>query len=124
MKKIRPTEKELEILQVLWEKEGSTVREVHEILYPNEETGYTTTLKLMQIMFDKGLISRTKAGKTHHYTAIVDKENIQSELLNRFVSNVFSGSTSSLILQLLGNTKNTPEEIKEIRDYLDKIDKK
>ena len=122
--KIKPTNKEFEILQVLWKLEQASVRTVHEIMHPNEEKGYTTTLKLMQIMWEKGLIDRKKEGKTHLYTSLVSEEGIRNSMLERFVDTVFNGSASSLVLQVLGNSKNTQKDLDEIREMLNQLDQK
>lgn len=124
MKKLpKPTDSELEILQVLWENSPRTVREVNDILSKKRETGYTTTLKLMQIMFEKGLVSREKKGKTHIYSAEVGENDIQEELLDRFIDKVFKGSASKLMLQALGRKKSSPEELKEIQELLKNFEK-
>ena len=90
-KLIKPTETELEILQVLWEHGPSSVRDVHEILSAQRETGYTTTLKLMQIMLDKGLVKRNAESRSHIYEAVVSEADIQSQLLSRFLDSAFRG---------------------------------
>lgn len=123
-KHIRPTESELEILTVLWDRGASTVREVHEILEKQKESGYTTTLKLMQIMHEKGLLQRDASAKTHIYEAAVPKEETQAQLLNKMIDTVFSGSASQLVMQALGHHRSSPEELDRIREYLNEIDKK
>jgi len=122
MKSLKPTDSELEILQLLWEQSPQTVREVNEKLSKTRETGYTTTLKIMQIMYEKGLVSRTKSGKTHLYTAAVNEEEAQSQLLDRFIDKVFKGSAARLMMQALGNKKTSEKELKEIREILQKIE--
>jgi len=124
-KQSKPTDSELEILQILWAQGACTVREVNDKLNANQEKeiGYTTTLKHMQIMFDKGLVSRTKSGKTHIYHAEVSEDDTQNALLDRFIDKVFKGSASSLMLQALGRKKASPDEIKEIQEILKKLDK-
>jgi predicted transcriptional regulator len=123
---IRPTESELEILQILWKKGASTVREVNDLLNENPEKsiGYTTTLKIMQIMFDKGLLSRDESQRTHVYAAEVREGKIQSALLDRFLNAAYKGSASKLALQLLGNHKTTPDELAEIKALIQKLEKK
>ncbi len=121
---IKPTDSELEILNILWDKGPSTVREVHEVLEKNKDAGYTTTLKLMQIMFDKGLLKRDASNKSHVYTANISQEKTQGEYVQRMIDNVFNGSASQLVLQALGNYKATAEELDEIKKYLDEISKK
>ena len=88
----KPTESELEILQVLWEKNSATVREVHEELLKTKDAGYTTTLKLMQIMFDKGLATRDSSSKTHIYQPAVSRENTQALFLNKMIDSLHASS--------------------------------
>jgi len=121
---IKPTESELEILQILWEKERCTVREVHEILEKNKDAGYTTTLKLMQIMHEKGLVSRDTSAKTHIYKALVNQQKTQQHLVSRMINNVFNGSASRMVMQALGNHKASKEELNAIKQYLDDLSKK
>ncbi len=118
----KPTESELEILQLLWEFGPSTVRFVNDKLNSLKETGYTTTLKIMQIMFDKGLVDRERSGKTHIYQALAKEEDTQIELLDRFVDKVFKGSATKLMLQALGRKKSSPEELEQIRKLLDDME--
>lgn len=123
MNSLKPTDAELEILQVLWERGASTVREVNDIMNQKREIGYTTSLKTMQIMHDKGLLSREKDGKGHVYAAKVEREATQRALLDRFVEDTFGGSAMKLVMQALGGHKASPAEIDQIRDYLDAIEK-
>ena len=118
MKNIKPTEGELEILNVIWDKGRATVRDVHEVLEAQKQSGYTTTLKLMQIMFEKGLLEREASGKSHVYKATIKREDAQGQMLQRMIDNVFSGSASQLVMQALGHHKSTPEELEAIRNYL------
>jgi BlaI family penicillinase repressor len=120
-KTIKPTESELEILQVLWEKDKASVREVHEELLVSKDVGYTTTLKLMQIMHEKGLVKRDDSFKTHIYQASVSKEKTQKHLLGRMINNVFGGSPAELVLQALGNHKASPAELEEIQQLLNNL---
>lgn len=122
-KQIKPTDSELEILGILWEKGASTVREVHEILEKTKEAGYTTTLKLMQIMHDKGLLDRDTSSKTHVYTAAISQESTQQQLLNKMIDTVFNGSASQLVMQALGNHQSSKEELDRIKQYLDEIER-
>ncbi|MEO8110163.1 MAG: BlaI/MecI/CopY family transcriptional regulator [Ginsengibacter sp.] len=119
----KPTESELEILQILWEQESSTVRDVHEVLSKTKETGYTTTLKLMQIMFEKKLVTRDDSAKTHVYKAAVSKQNTQKQFLDKMIKGLFSGSSTQLVLQALGNQKASKNELEEIQKYLDDLKK-
>jgi len=118
----KPTEAELEILQVIWGLGSSTVKTVNQIICKTKEVGYTTTLKLMQIMFDKGLLSRIRDGKTHIYTSAISQEKTQRQLLDKFVEAAYQGSAMNLVMQLLGNRKSSKKELDQIRDYLDKIE--
>ena len=120
---IKPTESELEILQVLWEKESATVREVHEEISKTKDIGYTTALKLLQIMFEKGLVSRNDSSKTHIYMPAVSREKTQKHLLGKMIDNVFLGSSSELVMQALGNHKTSKEELDEIQKLLDNLRK-
>lgn len=123
-KQIKPTEGELEILQVLWDKEKATVREVHEIiLQTKKDAGYTTTLKLMQIMFEKGLVNRDDSAKTHIYRANVSKEKTQNQFVGKMITSLFGGSSSQLVMQALGSQSPTKEEIDEIQQYLNNLKK-
>ncbi|SMD08673.1 BlaI/MecI/CopY family transcriptional regulator [Pedobacter africanus] len=117
----KPTESELEILQILWDKGSCTVREVHEVLEKNKDSGYTTTLKLMQIMHEKGLVARDTSSKTHIYRALVNQEKTQQHLVNKMIDNVFNGSAARLVMQALGNHTASKEEIDSIKKYLDEL---
>ena len=115
---IKPTESELEILQVLWLKGVASVREVHEELSKTKEAGYTTTLKLMQIMNEKGLVKRDDSVKTHIYQPAVTKEKTQKHMLGKMINTLFGGSTTELVIQALGNHKATADELEEIQKLL------
>lgn len=120
---IKPTEGEMEILQVLWKKGNCTVREVHEALN-KKDSGYTTTLKLMQIMHEKGLVDRDTSSKTHIYRSLVNQEQTQQQMVNKMIDNVFNGSAARLVMQALGNKTASQEEIDLIKAYLDKLENK
>lgn len=124
-KYIKPTESELEILQILWGKGLATVRDVHESLSATKDVGYTTTLKLMQIMHEKGLVKRDESMRTHVYQASVNKEKTQKHILGKMIDTLFGGSSTQLILQALGNTetKTSPEELDQIQKLLDNLKK-
>ena len=115
----RPTDAELEILRVLWERGPSTVRQVHESLAAARETGYTTTLKLMQIMADKGLVTRDESARTHIYTARASQESTQRQLVNDLVQRAFGGSAAELVLRALAAHKTSDTELQEIRKLID-----
>lgn len=121
-KNTKPTESELEILQVLWQNGPSTVRLVHEELRKTKEAGYTTTLKLMQIMAEKNMLAADKSNRSHVYRPLLEEENTQRQLLDRFMDATFRGSTSKLVMQALGNSKTSPEELNQIRNLLDKLE--
>jgi len=121
---IKPTESELEILQVIWKKGQCTVRDVHEILAKSKDAGYTTTLKLMQIMHDKGLVERDTTAKTHLYKALITREQAQQTALDKIISTVFKGSTSDLVIQALGHHRASKDEIDAIKSYLEKFEGK
>ena len=121
--KFKPTETELEILQILWQKGPSTVRQVHDILSTNRDTAYTTTLKLMQIMNEKGLLSRDKSARQHVYHPAVSEKDTIGGLLGAFLNSAYRGSTSALVLQALGNHNTTPEELEEIKKLIENIQK-
>ncbi|HYF30589.1 MAG TPA: BlaI/MecI/CopY family transcriptional regulator [Chitinophagaceae bacterium] len=123
VKYIKPTESELEILQVLWEKGTASVRDVHEELARTKEVGYTTTLKLMQIMYEKGLVKRDATFKTHIYEPLVSRDKTQKHLLNKMIDTLFGGSPTQLVLQALGNHKASPQELEEIQQLLNNLKK-
>jgi len=118
---MKPTESELEILQVMWKKGECSVRDVHEVLAKNKDAGYTTTLKLMQIMHEKGMVERDTTSKTHLYKALVTREQAQQTALDKILSTVFKGSTSDLVIQALGHHRASKDEIDAIKDYLKKF---
>jgi BlaI family penicillinase repressor len=118
----KPTESEMEILQILWEEGPSTVREVHEILSGTKESGYTTTLKLMQIMHDKGMLSRNDEAKTHIYSALIKKESVQKQVVGNMINGLFKGSSAKLVMHALGNHRASSEEISEIKKYLNEME--
>lgn len=122
-KYVKPTESELEILRVIWDKGLASVRDVHEELSKTKDVGYTTTLKLMQIMNEKGLVKRDKSSRAHYYTAAVSREKTQKHLLGKMIDGLFGGSPGQLVLQALGNYKASETEIAEIQELLDNLKK-
>jgi BlaI family penicillinase repressor len=118
----KPTESELEILQVLWQHGPSTVRFVNDELSKKREVGYTTTLKLLQLMLEKVLVLREDSTKTHIYRAAVREEETQGLLLDRFVESAFGGSAMKLVMQALGNRTTSQEELQQIRRLLNDIE--
>jgi BlaI family transcriptional regulator, penicillinase repressor len=123
-KYVKPTESELEILNILWRKDVATVREVHEELAKTKDVGYTTTLKLMQIMHEKGLVKRDESMRTHVYQPAVNREKTQKHLLNKMIDSLFGGSSTQLVLQALGSgDKVSAEELEKIQDLIDNLKK-
>lgn len=124
-KYVKPTESELEILQILWKNGTATVRDVHEELAQSKEVGYTTTLKLMQIMHEKGLVKRDESMRTHVYQAAVNKEKTQKHLLTKMIDSLFGGSSTQLVLQALGSSdqKVSAEELEEIQKLIENLKK-
>jgi len=120
-----PTKSELEILQVLWQFGPSTARFVNDHLNKEKrEVIYMSTLKLMQIMTEKGFLNKDESQLRHIYTASVDEGRTKGVMLDRVVDNLFNGSASSLMMQLLGNKQLTPEEIEEFKGLISKMDQK
>lgn len=117
-----PSERELEILQVLWDLEPATVRDIHEQIAREKNIGYTTTLKQIQRMFDKGLVSRKKHGKSHVYSSKVGRHETQNNLFDKLLNTAFKGSAIKLVMHALGKGKPTPEEIKQLRELLNKME--
>jgi BlaI family transcriptional regulator, penicillinase repressor len=119
----RPTDAELAILNVLWERGPSTVRDVHEALAATQATGYTTVLKLMQIMTEKGLVVRDERQRAHVYEAKSTEQRTQRQLLADLMDRAFGGSQTKLVLQALSGRKASAEELSEIRQLLDRLEK-
>jgi BlaI family transcriptional regulator, penicillinase repressor len=119
MKTPRPTDAELAILRVLWARGPSTVRQVHEILSRERPAAYTTSLKLLQIMIDKGLVRRDEADRTHIYHPRLTEEQTQRQLIRDLVDRAFGGSASKLVMQALATKRASDEELGEIRRLLD-----
>ena len=120
---IKPTDSELEVLALIWQRGALTVRQIHDQIKRSRDIGYTTTLKIMQIMFEKGMLTRSKQGKTHLYNAVESQQKTQDGLVNKIVNTAFHGSAKDLVMQALGSTKTSKAELDEIRAYLDKIEK-
>lgn len=118
----RPTDAELEILRVLWDRGSSTVREVFREMGKKRETGYTTILKLMQIMTEKELLLKDSSVRPQVYRTAQSKKQTQKQLLGDLVERAFSGSPGNLVLQALSTKKATPEERRKIRELLDKLE--
>lgn len=119
----KPTDAEIAILRVLWGRGPSTVREVHEAL-PDRGTGYTTVLKLMQIMAEKGLVLRDESQRSHVYRAKVDRERTEKHMVAEFIDRVFDGSASDLVVRALSAKRTSPEELDRIRALIDAHDRR
>jgi BlaI family penicillinase repressor len=120
--RVKPTDKEMEILHILWQKTEVSVKEVHEELGGETTNGYTTILKIMQIMHEKGLVTRQKNGKLHLYKAVSSPENTKTQMIDKLINTVFQGSASQMVMSALGNGKPSKEELREIRNYLDQLE--
>jgi BlaI family transcriptional regulator, penicillinase repressor len=118
----KPTESELEILQILWQKKQATVREVNDEINLSKETGYTTTLKLLQIMNEKGLVTRNAAEKQHVYQANISESDTQKSLLNKFIETTFQGNAMSLVMQALGNHTTTDKDLDELKQLIAQLE--
>ena len=122
-KKIKPTDGELEILSILWEKQHATVREVHERINTVKDSGYTTTLKLMQIMFEKGLAGRDESSRKHIYFPMVTREGTREQLVDKMVQTLFNGNRTALVMQALGQHQHNADEINAIQQLLNDMKK-
>jgi len=118
----RPTDAELAILSVLWEKGPSTVREVHDAISATHDSGYTTVLKLMQIMTDKGLVTRDESQRAHVYSPREGEQKTQKRLLGDLIDRAFGGSPAKLVMQALSASRASAEELRAIREMLDKME--
>src|SRR5581483_2988414 len=118
----RPTDAELAILRVLWDKGKSTVRDVHDELNRYSATGYTTVLKLLQIMTEKGLVVRDETQRAHVYEARYSEQKTQRQLLSDLVDRAFGGSAAKLVVQALSGRKANPDELNAIRNLLDRLE--
>jgi len=115
----KPTDAELAILRVLWARGPSTVRQVHDALTGQRATGYTTALKLLQIMSEKGLVARDETDRSHVYSAMLSEGETQRQLLDDLLGRAFGGSATKLVMQALSGGKATPAELAEIRRLID-----
>ena len=120
----RPTDAELAILRVLWDRGPSTVRQVHEALRASQSSGYTTVLKLLQIMTDKGLVVRDETERAHVYGTKLSEQRTQRQLLGDLVDRAFGGSPAKLVLQALSGRRATAEELRDIRALLDELEER
>ena len=119
---IKPTGAELEVLQILWKNGASTVKSINDELNKNKKVGYTTTLKIMQIMYKKRLLDRERSGRSHIYKPVPQKDETQNVLLEKILETAFAGSASKLVMHALGRSKTSRKEIEEIKEYLTKLD--
>ena len=122
-KKTEPTKSELEILQVLWQHGPSPVRFVMDEINKSRELNYTATLKLMQLMTDKGILKRDESRMQHIYYPADDEKKVKAQLLDKFLDTVYNGSAATLMMQLAGNKKTTREDLRKMKELLDKLDK-
>ncbi|PIQ07997.1 MAG: transcriptional regulator [Ignavibacteriales bacterium CG18_big_fil_WC_8_21_14_2_50_31_20] len=121
-KNIKPTDSELEILQILWKSGYSTVKNVNDELNKLRSVGYTTTLKTMQIMFEKELLGRERSGRSHTYVPLIKENETKNMLLDKVLQTVFAGSASKLVMQALGQNKASKKEISEIKKFLNDLE--
>lgn len=121
--KTNPTPSELEILQFLWKHGPSTVKQIHEELEQRKEVRYTTTLKTMQVMFERGMLKREAQGRKHIYQAAIAEEETQDVLLDRFLNKTFRGSALKLVMRALGNYDATQSDLNQLKDYIDQMEK-
>jgi predicted transcriptional regulator len=119
----RPTDAEIEILKVLWRRGPSTVRDVFDSLNETKQTGYTTVLKLMQIMAEKGLVRRDETERAHRYEAAVAEEETQRQMVGDLLRRVFDGSAKRLVMQALSSERASADELEEIRRLLDRLER-
>lgn len=123
-KVIKPSPAETAILQVLWEHQPCSVKAIHAHLSRTKSVGYTTTLKQIQRMHDKGLVTREPGeGKSYNYSAAVGEDDTKSRLFDRFVTTAFEGSVPDLVMHALGTDKASPDDIEKIREFLDSLEK-
>lgn len=120
--KQEPTDGELEILQLLWKHGPMTVRQIHDLLSEEKQTGYTTTLKMMQIMTDKEMLGREVQGRGHIYHSLVNEKKTTQTRLDSFIEATFGGSASRMVMQLLGSKNTSEEELQKIREVIDQYE--
>ena len=121
---LKPTAAELEILQILWRYKSATVKFVHEKINKSKNVGYTTTLKIMQNMASKNMVGRQQEGRSHVYIPLLKKEETQELLLDKFLNSAFAGSASTLVMQVLGNHRTSNQELKKIKELIQKLEEK
>ncbi|WP_296619415.1 BlaI/MecI/CopY family transcriptional regulator [Marivirga sp.] len=121
--KQKPSEAELEILQELWDKPGQTVNEIHDRLHERKQVGYTTTLKQIQRMLEKRMLSRKKEGKIYAYFSELDEQSTKNNIFNKLSDTLFKGSAKEMVMHLLGNQETSPEDLKELKEWIEKQEK-
>jgi predicted transcriptional regulator len=121
---LQPTEVELQILRILWELGPSPVREIHARLNADKGTNYSTTVKMLSVMLDKGLVKRDEEASPHIYRPVLSREKAGKRMLSDLVEKVYDGATMSLVLQALASTTATKEELDEVRRFLDRMEGK
>jgi BlaI family penicillinase repressor len=119
----RPTDAEIEILHVLWDRGALTVRQVHEHLSRTKQSQYTTTLKQLQVMTEKGLVVRDESERSHVYRAAVARDRVQRQITTHLIDRVFGGSARGMLMQVLGSQKVSKKELGELRDMIDEFEK-
>lgn len=119
-----PSNAELEILRILWKRGPSTVRDVHDELRKDKDVGYTTVLKIMQVMADKEIVTRDESERSHVYTPAVEEKSIKRRLVSELLDKAFDGSAAQLVMQALSDKRASPEDIKKIRKLLDESSRK
>ena len=124
-KQAEPTKSELAVLQILWQQGPLTVRSVHDALNEGKEaTQYTSTLKLMQVMTDKGMLARDETNMKHVYHAVLEEGGTKGHLLSKFIDTMYQGSVGSMMLALLGNEKTSGEDLRKVKELLAEMEKK
>ena len=121
--KLKPSEAELEILQELWNQPDQTVSEIHSQLEEKKQVGYTTTLKQMQRMLEKGMLTRKKNGKLYVYSSELDEKLTKNNIFNRLSETLFKGSAKEMMMHLLGNQETTQEELNELKEWIKQKEK-
>ncbi|MFW5761918.1 MAG: BlaI/MecI/CopY family transcriptional regulator [Cyclobacteriaceae bacterium] len=121
-KKYEPTETELAILKILWQDGPNTVKAVHQHLSKQKKSGYTTTLKLMQIMHTKGLVTRDESERQHVYAAAIEENRVKQGFIHKMMQNLYEGSASQMIMQILGSQQTSRQELEEIKHFINKME--
>lgn len=120
----QPTASELAILQILWKEHPLSVREIHDKLAEEKEVVYTTTLKTMQVMTERGFLTRESSGRKHLYSPAIEKDDTQDRLLDTFLSRTFGGSAKKLVMRALGNYEPSKDDIDELKELIEELEKK